>query len=119
MSKTLKPEGWETTVCKKECRNWKQLTVVLFPTLPHLLDLGKSLNDLEPQFPHLTKGSPSTKDHCLMLCGSLDRRGVWGRMYTFMCMAESLFCLPETITTLLIGYIQYEFKSVLYVCVYI
>ena len=54
-----------------------------------------------------------------MLCGSLDRRGVWGRMYTFMCMAESLFCLPETITTLLIGYIQYEFKSVLYVCVYI
>ena len=42
MSKTLKPEAWETTVCKKERRNWNQLTVVFFPTLPQLLDLGKS-----------------------------------------------------------------------------
>ena len=29
--------------------------------------------------------------------------GVWGRMYTGMCMAESLPCSPETITTLSIG----------------
>ena len=42
---------------------------------------------------------------CLMLSGSLDRRGVWGRMDTFICMAESLSCSPETITTVLIGYI--------------
>ena len=39
-----------------------------------------------------------------MLCGSLDGRGVWGRMDTCIRMAESLHCPPETITTLLIGY---------------
>ena len=38
-----------------------------------------------------------------MLCGSLDRKGVLGRMDTCICMAESLCCSPETITTLLIG----------------
>ena len=41
---------------------------------------------------------------CPMLCGSLDGRGVWGRMDTCVCTAESLHCSPETITTLLIGY---------------
>ena len=35
---------------------------------------------------------------------SLQGRGVWGRMDTCVSMAESLFCSPETITTLLIGY---------------
>ena len=35
------------------------------------------------------------------LCGRLDGRGVWARMDTCMCMAESLCCVPETITTLL------------------
>ena len=39
-----------------------------------------------------------------MLCRKLDRRGVWGRMDTCVCTAESLRCSPETITTLLIGY---------------
>ena len=39
-----------------------------------------------------------------MLCGSLDGKGVWGRMYTCKCMAESLCCPPETIATLLISY---------------
>ena len=43
-----------------------------------------------------------------MLCGSLDGRGVWGRKDTSICMAESLACTPETITTLLIGYTSYE-----------
>jgi len=37
-----------------------------------------------------------------MLCGSLDGRGVWGRMNTYIWMAESLCCLPETVTSLLI-----------------
>jgi len=41
---------------------------------------------------------------CSMLCGSLDERGVWGRMDTCICMTKSLHCSPETITTLLIGY---------------
>ena len=46
---------------------------------------------------------------CSMLCGSLDGRGVWGRMHTCICMAESLLCSPKTITTLLISY---QFSSV-------
>ena len=33
-----------------------------------------------------------------------DGSGVWGRMDTFLCMAESLCCSSETITTLLISY---------------
>ena len=40
----------------------------------------------------------------LMLCGSLDGRGVGETMDPCICMAESLCCSPETITTLLIGY---------------
>ena len=39
-----------------------------------------------------------------ILCASLDGRGVWGRMDTCICKAESLYCSPETIKTLLIGY---------------
>ena len=31
-------------------------------------------------------------------------RGIWGRMDTCICMAESLHCSPEIMTTLLIGY---------------
>ena len=48
---------------------------------------------------------------CLTLCGSLDRRGVWERIDTSLCMAESLCCVPETVTTLLIGYIPIEKKK--------
>ena len=42
----------------------------------------------------------------LIAMGSLDGRGVWGRMDTcvYIYMAESLDWAPETITTLLIGY---------------
>ena len=36
--------------------------------------------------------------------GSLVGREVWGRVDTCVCMAESLCCSLETITTLLIGY---------------
>ena len=52
-----------------------------------------------------------------MLCGSLDGRGVWGRMDTCICMAESLCCLPEIIT-LLISYTPIQnkkLKKILYV----
>ena len=37
---------------------------------------------------------------CSMICGSLDERGVWERMDTCICMAESLPCSPEPIATL-------------------
>ena len=39
-----------------------------------------------------------------MLCANLDERGVWGRIDTCIYMAESLCCLLETITTLLMDY---------------
>ena len=39
-----------------------------------------------------------------MLCASLGGSGVWERMDTYICMAESFCCSPETITTLLISY---------------
>ena len=41
---------------------------------------------------------------CSMLCGSLDGRGVWERIDTYICMTESLSSSHETVTTLLIGY---------------
>ena len=40
-----------------------------------------------------------------MLYGSLDGRGVWGRMDTCMYMAESLCCSPPTIRTLFINWL--------------
>ena len=42
-------------------------------------------------------------EFCSMLCGSLDGKGVWGRMDTCKCMAEPFRCSPETIATLLVG----------------
>ena len=39
-----------------------------------------------------------------MLCVSLDGKGVLERMDTCMCLAESVCCPPETVTTLLIDY---------------
>ena len=50
---------------------------------------------------------------CSMLCGRLDGKGAWGRMDTCICMAESLCCPPETITTLLISYTPVENKKFL------
>ena len=38
-------------------------------------------------------------------------RGVCGRMATCICMAESLLCSPETITTLLIDYTPKQNKK--------
>ena len=46
-----------------------------------------------------------------MLCGGLEGRGAWGRVDTYISMAESLRCPPETITTLLISYIPIQNKK--------
>ena len=43
-------------------------------------------------------------EFCSMLCASLDGRGVWGRMDTYIGMAKSFCSSPEIITTLLISY---------------
>ena len=58
----------------------------------------------------VNKQGPTLKhsELCSMSCGSLERRGVWGRMDTCICMAELLRCLPKTITTLLISYIPIQ-----------
>ena len=48
---------------------------------------------------------------CSMLYGSLDVRGVLGRMDTCICMTESLCCSPETTSTLLIGYTPKQNKK--------
>ena len=41
--------------------------------------------------------------NCSMSCGSLDGKGIWGRMDTCVYTAESLLCLSETIIILLIS----------------
>ena len=46
-----------------------------------------------------------------MSCGSLDGKGDGGRMDTCICMAESLHCSPEPVTTLLISYIPMQNKK--------
>ena len=46
-----------------------------------------------------------------MLCGSLGGSGVWGKMDSCICRAESLGSPPETITTLLIGYTPIQNKK--------
>ena len=59
------------------------------------------------------QGGPTVehKELCSVLHGSLDRRGVWGRMDTCIGMTESLCCLPEAIMTLLISYIPIQNKK--------
>ena len=51
---------------------------------------------------------------CSVLCASLDGRGEWGRTDTCICMSESIYCLLETTTTLLISYILIKIKSLKY-----
>ena len=43
----------------------------------------------------------------------LDGRGVWGKKDTCVCMAESLCCPPEIITTFLIGYTPIQSKKLI------
>ena len=51
------------------------------------------------------------RELCSMIHGSLGGMGVWGRMDTYICMTKSLRCLPEIITTLLIGYTSIQNKK--------
>ena len=47
---------------------------------------------------------------CSVLCG-LDGKGVWRRMDTYICIAESFHYSLESITTLLIGYTPIKNKK--------
>ena len=51
------------------------------------------------------------RELCSMLCGSLNGRGVWGRMNTCIYMLESLSYSPEIVATLLIACIQVQNKK--------
>ena len=51
------------------------------------------------------------RELCSMSSGSLDGRGVWGRMDTCIWMAESLPHSLTTITSLLIGYTPIQNKK--------
>ena len=51
------------------------------------------------------------RELCSVLSGGLDGRGVWERMDTCICTAESLSCSPETVITVLIGYIPIQNKK--------
>ena len=42
-------------------------------------------------------------DLCSMLHGSLDGRGAWEEVGTCVCMAASLCCSPDTVTTLFVN----------------
>ena len=69
----------------------------------------------------LLRGSSPSRDWTWVSCISLSSRQIplchlgapCGRMDTYICirMAESLCCPPETITTLLIGYMPIENKK--------
>ena len=58
-----------------------------------------------------------------MLRGSLDGRGVWVRMNTCICMAESFHCPPETITTLFVNWLYLiqnkMFKKILFMFLFV
>ena len=45
---------------------------------------------------------------CSMLCGNLDGRGVRSKIDTYICMAESLWCSPEIITTLFVNWLYFN-----------
>ena len=47
---------------------------------------------------------PAAHELCSVLRGSLDGRGVWGRMDACIRTSESLCCPPETTTTVSISY---------------
>ena len=47
---------------------------------------------------------------CPILCGSQDGRGVWGKVDTCVCMAESLCCPSESITKLLMALRSVQFS---------
>ena len=79
--------------------------------------MGKGTGSLGLPFKMDNQQGPTVqhREHCSMLCGSLDGRGVWGRMDACICMAESLCYPPETITTLLIGYTPIQNKKFEYI----
>ena len=88
--------------CRSDMRSSHQS--FFFRITPQMILRGRcTANKLSKlQLSHVIKMSTSV-ELCSVLCGSLDGRGVWGRMDTCIHMAECLCCPPETITIVLIG----------------
>ena len=53
----------------------------------------------------------STWNSTQSFCASLDGRGLWGRMDTCICTAESLHGSPESTATLFIGFTHIQNKK--------
>ena len=79
----------------------------------HISRLRRIINEkIVSQRVHMQQGPTILhREVCLMLCGSLDGRGIQGRMNTCVCVAESLSCPPETITSFLNGYTPMQNKK--------
>ena len=69
------------------------------------IDLPQAEKNLKLQI------SDVSRELCSVLCGRVDGRGLWGRMDTCICMAESLCYLSAAITRLLIGYTPVQHKK--------
>ena len=82
--------------------------LVCFTALGSFFCIEKQINYTYTYSPLFKLSSPL----CSMCCGSLDERGVGGRMDLCIYTTESLHCSPETITTLLIGYVLSYFSCV-------
>ena len=79
------------------------------PEKPSNIGVG-SLPLLQGNFP--TQESNWGLLHCRQILYQLSYQGShWGRMDTYICIAEFLCCSPETITTLLISYIPIQNKT--------
>ena len=87
LSKTLTPHVTESTIMPR-----------YFPEELTNLYVHMAIFKMDDQ-----QGLLIAQELCSRLCGSLDGWGVWGRMGTCICVAESLHCPPETITALLTG----------------
>ena len=82
--------------------------VFLFMSVHNELLLQNNVNNVGMEnlkyVKHTGKYSVGIKiAHNIEQSASLDGRGLWGRIDTCVCMAESLCSSPETTTTLLIS----------------
>ena len=51
------------------------------------------------------------RELCSMSCGSLDGRGIWGRMDTWICLAESLAVHLKLLQHCSVAILQYKNKK--------
>ena len=93
-----RPKSVLSSHCCRRQFSWEALLQAKRATVSNLvrnrllLAIFKLHNQQGPTVQH--------REPCSMLHGSLDGRGVWGRMDTCICVVEFLPCCPEIITAL-------------------